>query len=160
MTRSNSHIVKWMIAAGLALAAIASVLVATTRADSAAVQPAPSAFPVADVSSAQVADRFASFRSNFALLRSAPDAVAATSIILDPEIDRAEGRVVTLASAAALAQSGATRPAAALWVAPRSDGTQCLLAQPPDAQGPAQVCFTPEQAMGGYSLMTRRTSRS
>jgi hypothetical protein len=117
-------------------------------------------FPPAQ-SPAEADDRLAAFREQFALLRTpAAASIPAKAVIVDPGVDRASAREIVPASTARLAAAGARSPQERLWVAARDDGTQCLLALSEEADGPAQVCATPEQAVAGYFLMTTGWSRS
>jgi hypothetical protein len=137
-------------------AVAAAVTAGSTFADSSAPEPTtqpspPAPFPPS-VADAQAAQAQAAFAERFALLRGGEaQGLPDQSVLQDPGVDRAAAREIVPAG-------GATAPAARLWVAPRYDGTQCLLAQPADAQGPAEACADVEQATGGYLLLTQSAS--
>ena len=150
--------------AALALALVCGVAITagSSSAEPAAAVPAGGVVPgfvyPPAASAAVAADRHAAFARRFALLRGAPRVVLASMAIDDPGIDRRAGREVTIASAQALARGGATPPEARIWVAPRYDGTVCLLPLLRDAQGPAETCATAEEAASGRLLMTQSRS--
>lgn len=146
----------------LAVVAALVMLSAVTHADTSAdtTDPTGPMFPPA-VSADQSAAQYAAFADRFGLFRaSKTEALPADSIVTDPGIERSTVHEIVPASVAELAQSQATVPRASLWVAPRADGTECLLAQFPEAGGPAETCATIEQAQDGYLLMTITQSKS
>lgn len=164
MTYSTTRTFRWRFVAAcaaLVIAGIVAVLATSTRAESSADVTTKSAplFPAA-VGAEQDAQAQSAFRAQFSLLRGADDGLPAAAVIQDPGIDRAAAHEIALASPSALERAGAGTPEARLWVAPRNDGTQCLLAQPADAQGPAVVCSEVGVASDGYLLMTQSRSAS
>jgi hypothetical protein len=103
-----------------------------------------------------VADREAAFERHFAKLREpGGDSIPATSEIHDAALDVGGSRQLSSPSATRLASEGAEQPDATVWVTPRADGSQCLLAQLPESGGPSQACAMPEQAVDGYFVMTQ-----
>jgi len=166
MTFSRTRTLRWRLAmttAALAIALATALLVNATHADSTApgtigARTAPFFPPAA--AAGEVAAAQAGFQERFAALRGPGAAIPAASVIRDPGVDRAAAHAIVPASAAQLAKAGATAPGAQLWVAPRDDGTQCLLAQPADAQGPAELCSTLDEADAGYLFMTQSKSAS
>lgn len=166
MTFSNTRTLRWRLiaaAAVLAIVGIVAVLANATHADSPAAGTVGARtvpfFPPAAAPD-QVAAAQAGFQAQFAALRGSANAIPADSVINDPGVDRSAAHEIVPASASALAKAGATVPNARLWVAPRDDGTQCLLAQPADAQGPAELCAALEEASSGYLFMTQSKSAS
>lgn len=164
MTNSNTHVLRRVVATAL-LAVVAGValLAATTHADPAGPKldgatPAPF-FPPAAATDRAAAEQ-AGFAAQFAALRGAGDAIPAASIIRDPGVDRGAAHAIAPASSETLAAAGAAVPRADLWVAPRDDGTECLLAQPADAQGPAELCASLDEAGSGHLFMTQSKSES
>jgi len=157
---------RWWLTAAVALIAIAVAVAASTGSTHASgttgdeigvktVSPFPAAV---------AADRNAAahdgFGAAFATLRGAGAALPAESVVQDPGVDRSAAHEITPVASEAAAKAGAAAPKARLWAAPRYDATECLLAQPADAQGPAQLCATLEQAIGGYLFMTQSASAS
>lgn len=164
MTFAKTHTLRLLAAAAvLATIGFVAILTTTTHANSAApdvngAQTAPF-FPPAAAAD-QVAAARAGFATQFAALRGSSEAIPAASVIRDPGVDRAAAHEIIPASSSALAKVGAEVPQARLWVAPRNDGTECLLAQPADAQGPAQLCASREEAANGQLFMTQTMSAS
>jgi hypothetical protein len=158
----NRHSLKLMISLAIAIAAVAGIYATASHAGSSSTLPAPQTlpYPTVDGDANAAADRVAAFHASFGLLRDAPNAVSATSVIRDPQVERGEAHALSLASEDTLARAEATRPHAAVWIAARTDGSECLLAQPADAQGPAESCFTPDQALKGYAVMTQSRNAS
>jgi hypothetical protein len=150
------------IGALICLSAVVALTIATvSRADTAAVEPAAvEVFPPV-TSHAEAAAQWSSFAERFAVLRIS-DAVAmpASSVIVDRGIDRSTVRVIRSASAERLALAGAKPVSSQLWLAPREDGTECILAQPRDAQGPAEICATLDGALAGHLMMTQTWTES
>lgn len=156
----------------IVLAALIVTVIAVTGGDSAQSadapqqqlqQPAAQAqmAPYAQPPAAVVAAGEAAFADSFALLREpGGESIPATSIITDAALDVGGARQLTPASSARLARSDGDpeQPDATVWVAPRADGSQCLLAQLPEADGPAQTCSTAARAVDGYFVMTQSRS--
>jgi hypothetical protein len=151
-------------AALLAVAAIGAAAIATaTRADSELPArstqpdvPAPAAealYPPA-APAAEVAAARAAFEQRFALLRGHETVTLASVVIDDPGIDRGAAHEVRLAPKDALAAAGAAPVRELAWIAPRYDGTQCILGMSPGADGPGEVCGSVDQAADGYLLTT------
>jgi hypothetical protein len=153
-----------LCAALLAIASVAAVTIATgTHADSEIpvrdIQPDvpppaaealyPPAAPAAEAAAARAA-----FAERFALLRGRETVTLASVVIDDPGIDRRAARAVRFASEETLAASGAATPRELAWIAPRHDGTECILGMSPGADGPGEVCGSAEQAVAGYLLTT------
>ncbi len=155
------------VSAILVIALMCAVAFAATRtsADSSGVaepttDPVPGfTYPPA-ASPADAAAGQAAVAQRFALFRAEQTVVLASMVIQDPGIDRTAGRELTVASAAVLARSNATTPEARIWVAPRYDGTVCLLPLMRDAQGPAEACATADEADSGHLVMTQSRSSS
>lgn len=153
----------------VALAALIVTVIAVAGGDPAQSADAPQQEPVAQTHpapysqppAAVVAASEAAFEDSFALLREpGGESIPATSVITDSALDVGGARQLTPASAARSAgeEGDPEAPEAAVWVAPRADGTQCLLAQLPEADGPAQTCASAERAIDGYFVMTQSRS--
>lgn len=107
------------------------------------------------------AEHEAAFAANFALLRApADDAVPATLPAVDPTLQLDESRALTPPPARALARGGTTdastpeEPDTDVWVAPKDDGSQCLLVYLPTDQTLGSTCAFPVQAVAGQFLIT------
>ncbi|MDO8211332.1 hypothetical protein [Conexibacter sp. CPCC 206217] len=150
----------------LALAALIAVIaaaIALTSGDTAqsATEPvaaAAAAVPAAEAqpSAAVVAERRQVFAQNFALLRTrASGDIPATAGLDDARIDLGAARRIEPAAATRRASGDdePEAPDATVWVVPRSDGAQCLLAQMTEA-GQGYLCSAPAEAVHGYFLMT------
>jgi hypothetical protein len=155
--RSHFTIVSRLVALVALLAAVTAVLtfMGNDPAHSAtegapANDPSVSAQPTA----AEVAEREALFVENFARL-SGPvaDDIPATANVVDEAIDLGSSRRLEPVAARRLAGEDAAAPEAAVWVAPREDGTQCLVALMSE-EGGGYGCATPQQAVGGSLMMT------
>ncbi|MDW5592890.1 hypothetical protein VSS74_00975 [Conexibacter stalactiti] len=146
----------------LACAAIVAAFVALTGGGTAHSEDAPTAAPQPAHSydpqppAAVVAELEAEFEEQFALLREpGGDAIPATTHIDDPRLDVAESRQLTPPPAARLAGEGDVEaPEAIVFVTPKADGSQCLLAVFPELHGPGQTCAFADQAADGYFLLT------
>jgi hypothetical protein len=151
-------------AALVAIAAVAAVSIASaTRADSqvpardiqpdVAPPPSQALFPPAAPAAEVVAGRSA-FAARFSLLRERETVALASVVIDDPGIARTAAHTVRFASKDALASAGAAPPREQAWIAPRYDGTECILGMSPGADGPGEVCGSATQAADGYLLTT------
>jgi len=103
----------------------------------------------------------AAFAANFALLRApSDDAVPATLPVDDPTIQLDQSRALTPPPARALARAGTTsastpeQPATDVWVAPKDDGSQCLLVYLSTDGTLGRTCAFPVQAVAGQFLIT------
>jgi len=141
------------------LAAAAAFVTTTTRADSSArdqvgdAPPAGFMFPPATSDAASAAGH-AAFAQQFDRLWKRPEVVLASVVIQDPGIDRTAAHELAIVSETALAQAGASAPEAPVWVAPRYDGTECLLPMLRGAGGPAEICASADEAREGKLAIT------
>lgn len=146
----------------LACGAVIASFVALTAGGTAHSEDAPTAAlqPVStydpDPPAAVVAEREAAFEAEFALLRQpGGDAIPATTNVDDDTLDVADSRQLTPPPAARNAgDDDVEEPEAMVFVTPKADGSQCLLAVLPGAHGPGQTCAFADQAVDGYFLMT------
>lgn len=147
----------------LAGAAVVAALVALTgggtaqseNAPAAAPQPSPTR-PYVQPSAAVVAAREAAFEEQFALLREpGGGAIPASTHISDAALDIGASRQLTPATAARLTgEDDVEQPESLVFVTPRADGSQCLLAVEPGTHAPHQTCAYADQAVDGYFVMT------
>lgn len=106
------------------------------------------------------AELAAQFASGFALLR-APggSSIPATVGVDDPSLDVADARQLTPPSAGTLARTAGDAtpgvPDATVWVAPREDGSQCLLAYLHEEESLGGACIWPQDALAGRFVMTQ-----
>jgi hypothetical protein len=147
----------------LVCAAAVASLIALTGGGTAQSEDAPSAPPQASPTppyvqpSAAVVDaREAAFEDQFALLREpGGEAIPASTHISDAALDIGASRQLSPPPAARLTgEDEVEQPESMVFVTPRADGSQCLLAVEPDTHGPHQTCAFPDQAVDGYFLMT------
>jgi hypothetical protein len=104
-----------------------------------------------------VAASQATFADQFALLRQpGGEEIPATTHISDAALDVGDSRLLT--PPPARRQTGGDAdfepPEAVVFVTPRADGSQCLLAVVEGYHGPSQTCSFAHQAVDGYFLMT------
>lgn len=114
-----------------------------------------SARPVAQIETDQQ-----TFREQFAVMRTSPNVLPHEWLIQDDKIDRNSGREIAPTNDSALRRAGGFPLTSRLWIAQRSDGSECLLAQPEGFQGPAQSCSTAKNALAGRMFMTQSRSRT
>ncbi len=142
-----------------ALAATA-VVALTGSSSSAAGAAALSGSPAA--AGQTVAQLEQTFEDNFALLRSpGGDSIPATAPIDDPGLQVAESRQLEPPPAPAFARASTTGDAdpqlpeeTIVWVIPKDDGTQCLIAYLPDRENLGGNCAYPSDALTARMVIT------
>lgn len=116
----------------------------------------PAAQPLAVAAGgwARFADEFSIFNDSAKL------SLPKESVVTDDGIVRSNARELAPPSAAAMRGTGAASARSRLWVAAREDGTQCLLAQAANFDGPAETCASADEAKAGTLFMTQSWSAS
>jgi hypothetical protein len=142
--------------------AVAGALAATAVTALTGGSPSSAADPVQDTGAPSVAQQEETFEANFALLRSpGGSSIPATAQIDDPGLQVTESRQVTLPASRALARTSAggdadpqVPDATTVWVIPKDDGTQCLIAYMWDVRQLGGNCATVNDALTARMVMT------